>query len=1329
MAARSIPAPVPSPRRPPLTTGRLVTATYAALSGTALVNISAAPLASITVAPNPANLPAGAAQAFTATGFDQYNNPVLITPTWTTNGGTINPSTGAFTAQTTPATGRLVTATYAALSGTALVNISAAPLASITVAPNPANLPAGAAQAFTATGFDQYNNPVLITPTWTTNGGTINPSTGAFTAQTTPATGRLVTATYAALSGTALVNISAAPLASITVAPNPANLPAGAPQAFTATGFDQYNNPVLITPTWTTNGGSINPSTGAFTAQTTPATGRLVTATYAAISGTALVNISAAPLASITVAPNPANLPAGAAQAFTATGFDQYNNPVLITPTWTTNGGTINPSTGAFTAQTTPATGRLVTATYAAISGTALVNISAAPLASITVAPNPANLPAGAAQAFTATGFDQYNNPVLITPTWTTNGGTINASTGAFTAQTTPATGRLVTATYAALSGTALVNISAAPLASITVAPNPANLPAGAAQAFTATGFDQYNNPVLITPTWTTNGGTINASTGAFTAQTTPATGRLVTATYAAISGTALVNISAAPLASITVAPNPANLPVGAAQAFTATGFDQYNNPVLITPTWTTNGGTINASTGAFTAQTTPATGRLVTATYAAISGTALVNISAAPLASITVAPNPANLPAGAAQAFTAAGFDQYNNPILITPTWTTNGGTINASTGAFTAQTTPATGRLVTATYAAISGTALVNISAAPLASITVAPNPANLPAGAPQAFTAAGFDQYNNPVLITPTWTTNGGTINPSTGAFTAQTTAATGRLVTATYAAISGTALVNISAAPLASITVAPNPANLPAGAAQAFTAAGFDQYNNPVLITPTWTTNGGTINPSTGAFTAQTTPATGRLVTATYAAISGTALVNISAAPLASITVAPNPANLPAGAAQAFTATGFDQYNNPVLITPTWTTNGGTINASTGAFTAQTTPATGRLVTATYAAISGTALVNISAAPLASITVSPSSVTMTVATTRTFTATGFDQYNNPVLITPTWTTNGGTINPSTGAFTAQTTPATGRLVTATYGAISGTALVNISAAPLASITVAPNPANLPAGAAQAFTAAGFDQYNNPILITPTWTTNGGTINPSTGAFTAQITATTGRLVTATYAAISGTALVNISAAPLASITVAPNPANLPAGAAQAFTAAGFDQYNNPILITPTWTTNGGTINPSTGAFTAQITATTGRLVTATYAAISGTAVVNISAAPLASITVSPSAVTMTVAATRTFTAAGFDQYNNPVLITPTWTTNGGTINASTGAFTAQITATTGRLVTATYSAISGTAVVNLVPDVPYTLAVQPLTAVISAGPAYHVHRHRH
>jgi len=179
------------------------------------------------------------------------------------------------------------------------------------------------------------------------------------------------------------------------------------------------------------------------------------------------------------------------------------------------------------------------------------------------------------------------------------------------------------------------------------------------------------------------------------------------------------------PLATITVTPNP-TLPIGALQPFVATGRDAHGNLVAITPTWSivAGGGAINSSSGLFTAGNAAGTFTLtVRATSGSISGFATVIVtSPGTLASINVTPNPGGTQVGGTIQYSAAGQDANGTAVPISPaaTWSvvSGGGTINSSSGLFTAGATPGTfNNTVRATSGGISGfaTAIVTSTAPP--------------------------------------------------------------------------------------------------------------------------------------------------------------------------------------------------------------------------------------------------------------------------------------------------------------------------------------------------------------------------------------------------------------------------------------------------------------------------------------------------------------------------------------------------------------------------------------------------------------------------------------
>ena len=1325
-----------------------VKATSGAISATATVIVTAGALASVTVTPNPANLAINAAQAFSAVGKDANGNVVPIVPVWSVvaGGGAID-GAGLFTAGTASGTfTNTVKATVGALSGTATVNVASGVLASITVTPTPAALAIGGTQQFTAVGRDVNGNVVPITPAWTivAGGGTTN-ATGLFTAGTAAGTfANTVKATSGAISATATVVISAGALSSLTVTPDPATMAVGGTQQFTATGTDVNGNVVPVTPSWSVaaGGGAVNAS-GLFTAGTVAGTfTNTVTATSGALTGAATVIVTSGALASVTVTPNPAALAIGASQQFTATGRDANGNTVAIAPVWSVvaSGGTITAG-GNFTAGTVSGTfANTVRATAGALSGFATVVVTSGALATITVTPNPATLAIGATQQFTAVARDVNGNVIAIAPSWSVvaGGGSIDAA-GVFTAGTiSGAFANTVRATSGAVSGAATVNVTAGALASLTVTPNPAALAAGGTQQFTAVGRDANGNVVPATPSWSVvaGGGSVDAA-GLFTAGLASGTfTNTVRAAIGAVSGSATVVVSSGALATITVTPNPVTLAIGGTQQFTAVGRDVNGNVVPIAATWSVvaGGGAVDAG-GLFTAGTTSGTfTNTVRAAVGAVSGGATVIVSAGVLSSITVAPNPATVAIGGAQQFTAVGKDVNGNVVAFAPVWSVvaAGGTIDAA-GLFTAGTTAGTfANTVRAASGAVAGTATVVVSTGALATITVTPSPATLAIGGTQQFTAVGKDVNGNVVPIVPVWqvVASGGSIGGA-GLFTAGTVAGTfTNTVQATSGAVSGTATVIVNPGALATITVTPNPTTLAIGGTRQFTAAGKDVNGNAVAMVPVWSVvaGGGTIGGG-GLFTAGAVAGTfTNTVQASSGAVSGTATVVVSTGTLATITIAPNPATMTINGTQSFTAAGTDASGNPVALAVTWSVvaGGGTIDAA-GVFTAGTAAGTfTNTVRATSGAISDFATVNVTAGALASITVTPNPQTLAIGGAQQFAATGTDASGNVQAIAATWSVvaGGGSINAS-GLFTAGTVSGTfTNTVRASVGALSGSATVIVTAGALATITVSPNPATLAVNGVQQFTATGTDANGNSVPVVATWSAvaGGGAINAS-GLFTAgTVPGTYTNTVRATVGSVSGNATVVVTAGPLATITVTPNPATLAINGTQQFVATGADASGNAVPVAASWSVValGGAIDGA-GLFTAGTTAGTfTNTVRATSGAISGTATVIVTAGVLASITVTPNPATLAIGGTQQFTATGRDIAGNAVAIAPSWSVvaGGGTISGGglftagtvSGTFTNTVKATSGAITaTATVVVSSGAlATITVTPD-PVTLAV--------------------
>jgi hypothetical protein len=278
---------------------------------------------------------------------------------------------------------------------------------------------------------------------------------------------------------------------------------------------------------------------------------------------------------------------------------------------------------------------------------------------------------------------------------------------------------------------------------------------------------------------------------------------------------------------------------------------------------------------------------------------------------------------------------------------------------------------------------------------------------------------------------------------------------------------------------------------------FSATVMDADGHTIQVTPAWSVvNGGGAITSDGLFTAGDSVGTfENTVVATTGTVTSSSTVIVTAGGLASITVTPDTVRLAIGSTQQFLAVGKDAHGNVVDIpNRVWSvaSGRGTIDTA-GMLNAGTTAgAFAHSVTATSGSISGTASVTVLPGLLASITVSPPSSSLAIGAQQTFTAVGYDDYDNIVPITPTWlvVSGGGTVNAS-GVFTAGTVAGTFTntviaRVGSGCGGINGRATVIVAPGALTTVTVSPSNPSLFGPQSKQFTATGYDASNNVVAI---------------------------------------------------------------------------------------------------------------------------------------------------------------------------------------------------------------------------------------------------
>jgi hypothetical protein len=153
-------------------------------------------------------------------------------------------------------------------------------------------------------------------------------------------------------------------------------------------------------------------------------------------------------------------------------------------------------------------------------------------------------------------------------------------------------------------------------------------------------------------------------------------------------------------------------------------------------------------------------------------------------------------------------------------------------------------------------------------------------------------------------------------------------------------------------------------------------------------------------------------------------SSTVTVVSPASDVVRLAVSPDSATLNAGATKTFSVTGYKSDGTTATVGVNWSATGGTVDPA-GAYTAGSVGGTYRVIaTNTAGTLADTAVVKITltASPtLASVVLSPLSVSLTSGTTRQFKAYGLTWGGDSVAVSVAFAATGGTIT-SGGLYTA-------------------------------------------------------------------------------------------------------------------------------------------------------------------------------------------------------------------------------------------------------------------------------------------------------------------
>ncbi|HKR09473.1 MAG TPA: Ig-like domain-containing protein [Gemmatimonadaceae bacterium] len=352
--------------------------------------------------------------------------------------------------------------------------------------------------------------------------------------------------------------------------------------------------------------------------------------------------------------------------------------------------------------------------------------------------------------------------------------------------------------------------------------------------------------------------------------------------------------------------------------------------------------------------------------------------------------------------------------------------------------------------------GASLVQAAPAPVAAVAVSPAAATLAVGGTQQLTASTKDSTGAALSgRTVVWSSSNSSAATVDGNGLVSAVAAGSANIVATSEGVSGTATITVAPpAPVATVSVAPANASVVIGGAQQLSAVTKDSAGNTLTgRSVSWASDNSVAAVDTSGRVTGMAAGTAT-ITATSEGKSGSDVVTVTDVPVATVSVSPSSANIPFRGTQQLSAVTKDGSGNVLTGRAVTWASGNTgiasVNASTGLVTAVGSggPVS---ITATSEGKTGNASVTVMPPPVATVTVSPASLGLSVGNAQTLTATLRDADNN--ILTGravSWSSDAPSIASVNSAGSVTALSVGNANISATSEGKSASSAVNVSAA---------------------------------------------------------------------------------------------------------------------------------------------------------------------------------------------------------------------------------------------------------------------------------------
>lgn len=450
-----------------------------------------------------------------------------------------------------------------------------------------------------------------------------------------------------------------------------------------------------------------------------------------------------------------------------------------------------------------------------------------------------------------------------------------------------------------------------------------------------------------------------------------------------------------------------------------------------------------------------------------------------------------------------------------------------------------------------------------------------------------------------------------------------------------------------------------------------------------------------------------------ITAAYGGRQARSAVTVTSATLTALTLSqPSPA-IASGTSQQLTVVGTFSDGTTQVVTgsASYTTSNSSVATVTAAGNVTgVTPGT-TFVQATLLGVTGSAPLTVTSAGLSSLTVSPATVTLAKGTaTQLRVRAGFtDSSTQDLTSSAAWTSSNPTLATVSNLGFVTATNVGSVNVTALYGGLTSTSTVVVTSATLQSLAVAVRNSAIASGTSESAAVTGTfsDGSTQDLTSAVTYTSSNVSVATVSSAGILSGHAPGATSLRATLLGVSATIPLTITSAQLANLSLSPTSLTLASGTSGQLHLSGnfSDGTQQDLTSAAVWTTTNSTVATVTPLGLVTSVGVGASNVTATFGGFQVQGSLSVTAARLASVSISPpsAALTQGSALQLSFIGAFSDGTSQDLTSLVYWTSSNtslGTVNAQ-GLLTAtNVGANTGGMsVSATYGGLMAAAPVSI------------------------------